>query len=168
MIGWLAVALVAALGRRPTTTVLVDRTPDSTAVDVARLLLVAVSAGLPLGTALERIGRDLAGPLRSEVDMVVRNSRRVGLHPALVECGLGSLGPVLARAHSTGAPLQRTLVAHLEALNAARISAALERARTAPVKLMVPLVLLLLPGFVALVVGPGLVDQAIDLGTVVP
>ena len=169
MIGMLVIAAIVAVGRPPAWTPQRPRRPrdPSTEIDLTRLLLVATSSGLPLGAALERVAPALDGPLAAEVSHVVRKSRRTGVNGALVG-GLGSLGPVLARAHASGAPVVPTLHSHLATLNAARVASALERARTAPVKLMAPLVLLLLPGFVALVVGPGLADQIIGLGTVVP
>lgn len=164
----LVLAAIVAFGRPP----VVPRRPPqrgsgSSEVDLTRMLLVATASGLPLGTALERVVPTLVGPLAADVSGVVRASRRVGIHGALLG-GLGALGPVLARAHASGAPIVPTLQSHLATLNAARVARSLERARTAPVKLMAPLVLLLLPGFVALVVGPGIVDQVVDLGGVLP
>ena len=155
-------AAVVGLGRVPRGTA-EGPSCESTTVDLARLLAIAVSAGLPLGAAIERVAPMLSGELAVTMDDVVRRSRRDGITAALLESDLGPLGPPLARAHSTGAPVGRTLEAFLSAANSRRVSEALERARTAPVKLMAPLVLFLLPGFTALVVGPGLADQFLDL-----
>lgn len=167
MIPAIALALVVAIGRPPVVRARQRLRPSSEA-DLTRLLLVATSSGLPLGSALDRIGADLVGPIADAVLGVVRRSRQLGLHNALVGAEIGGLAPVLARSHSSGSPIVPTLQAHLATLNARRVAVALERARTAPVKLMPPLVLLLLPGFVALVLGPGIVDQIADLGGVVP
>src|SRR5690606_16180536 len=98
---------------------------------------------------------EVTGEVGAAVRRVVRSARTDGWGPALIAATeLGSLAPALARAHTSGAPLAQTLEAHLTAHTAERVAAALERARTAPVRLMVPLALLLLPGFTALVVGP--------------
>lgn len=140
-----------------------SRSPSSVA-DLARLLAIAAAAGLPLGTALDHVVGELHGPLRHEVEHVIRAARTTGLTAALLACpALESLGPALARAHGSGAPLVRTLQAHLAAHSSARVAEAMERARTAPVKVIVPLALLLLPGFTALVVGPTLLDHLVDV-----
>ena len=134
----------------------------SSATDLARLLSIAAAAGLPLGTALAAVRVELRGPLSEEIERVLRSARASGLTAALLSTpGLGALGPALARAHSAGAPLRRTLEAHLAADTSARVAKAMERARTAPVRVMVPLALLLLPGFTALVVGPTLLDHVV-------
>lgn len=137
---------------------------SSTVADLARLLSIATAAGLPLATALEVVVDELSGDVQLGVRRVVRSARTVGLTAALLEAAdLGSIAPALARAHSTGSPLSQTLDAHLTAHGAERVSRALEAARTAPVRVMVPLALLLLPGFTALVVGPTLLDHVIDV-----
>ena len=132
--------------------------------DLARLLAIAAAAGLPLGSALEAVAAELEGTVGDAVRNTVRASRTRGLGPALLEAPeLGALGPALARAHAAGSPLGQTLEAHLAAHRAERVSRALETARTAPVRLMVPLALMLLPGFTALVVGPTLLDHLVDV-----
>lgn len=139
-------------------------TIESSVGDLARLLAIAAAAGLPLSSALEAVSGELSGPVGDAVRGVVRSARTRGLGPALLEAPeLGSLAPALARAHASGSPLGQTLDAHLAAHRAERVSRALETARTAPVRLMVPLALLLLPGFTALVVGPTLLDHLVDV-----
>lgn len=167
MIPAILLAAAIAFGRLPLRPS-IEREPDSTVADLARLLIVAVSGGMPLGSALERVAPMLSGPLGERVRDVLRRARRVGLTSALLAGDLGPLGAALARANSTGASVIRTLHAHLAAADARRVTDALERARTAPVKLMAPLVCLLLPGFVLLVVGPGLADQFMDLTFLAP
>jgi pilus assembly protein TadC len=137
---------------------------ESTVADLARLLSIAAAAGLPLGTALETVAPEIRGPLGDEVGDLLRSARTIGLTAALLSSTtLGPLGSALARAHNSGSPLTQTLDAHLRAHSAERVARALEIARTAPVKVMVPLALLLLPGFTALVVGPTLLDHVIDV-----
>lgn len=138
--------------------------PGSDLADLTRLLAIAAAAGLPLGAALEAAERELEGPLAGATGDVVRAARTRGLTAALLAApALGPLGPALARAHAAGAPLAQTLEAHLAAHRTERTAVALERARTAPVRIMVPLALLLLPGFTALVVGPTLLDHLLDV-----
>ena len=160
-------ALCAALGvllARPVRLPRRVSTTESSVGDLARLLAIAAAAGLPLASALEAVSGELSGPVGDAARGVVRSARTRGLGPALLEATeLGALAPALARAHATGSPLGQTLDAHLAAHTAERVSRALETARTAPVRLMVPLALLLLPGFTALVVGPTLLDHLVDV-----
>lgn len=161
------VALFAAAGvlvARPFRLPRRTSTVESSVGDLARLLAIAAAAGLPLGSALETVSGELSGTVGEAVRAVVRAARTRGLGLALLEAPeLGTLGPALARAHATGAPLGQTLDAHLIAHSAERVFRALETARTAPVRLMVPLALMLLPGFTALVVGPTLLDHLVDV-----
>ncbi|MEX2279484.1 MAG: type II secretion system F family protein [Acidimicrobiia bacterium] len=137
---------------------------ESSVADFARLLSIAAASGLPLGSALDAVIDELSGSVGESVRSVVRSARRTGLTAALLSAPeLGSLAPALARAHSTGSPLGQTLDAYLTAHAADRVTRALEKARTAPVRVMVPLALLLLPGFTALVVGPTLLDHVFDM-----
>lgn len=164
MIVALVLALAALVVRAPSVRPR-RRTPvESSPADVARLLSIAAAAGLPLGTALETVAPNVSGVVGVAVEQVVRSSRTKGLAAALLEADqLGPLAPTLARAHSAGSPLASTLDAYLVADASQRVTRALEAARTAPVKLMVPLALLLLPGFTALVVGPTLLDHVLEM-----
>lgn len=138
--------------------------PQSSSADLARLLSIAAAAGMPLGTALVAVAGELSGDIGDEVTVVVRRARTVGLTSALIAApGLGPLGVALARSHSSGSPLSHTLDAHLTAHRSEQVAKALETARTAPVRVMIPLALLLLPGFTALVVGPTLLDHVVDM-----
>lgn len=140
------------------------RPVESSVADFARLLSIAAASGLPLGSALDAVVDELSGSVGECVRRVVRSARQAGLTAALLAAPeLGSLAPALARAHSTGSPLGQTLDAYLTAHAADRVTRALEKARTAPVRVMVPLALLLLPGFTALVVGPTLLDHVFDM-----
>lgn len=137
---------------------------ESTIAELTRLLSIAAAAGLPLGSALETVVDELEGQMATTVRDLLRAARTNGLTAALLgAAALGTLAPALARAHSSGSPLGQTLDAHLQAHASERVARALETARTAPVRVMVPLALLLLPGFTALVVGPTLLDHVIDM-----
>lgn len=158
------VAVGVLLVRAPERRLRRSSTAASSAADLARLLSIAAAAGLPLGTALEIVADDLTGPVGEAVVRVVRSSRTSGLAAALLGADeLGSLAPALARAQASGSPLASTLDAYLAAEASRRVTSALETARTAPVKLMVPLALLLLPGFTALVVGPTLLTHVLEM-----
>jgi hypothetical protein len=62
----------------------------------------------------------------------------------------------LARAQRSGAPLADTVRAMIEADISAEKTARIARARTLPVRLMVPVTLLLLPGLVLLFYAPSM------------
>lgn len=160
--GLLALAvLVLRVPRR----INVSRPPsESSVADLARLLSIAAAAGLPLASALDAVCGELSGPVGEAARRTMRRARTEGLAAALLGADeLGALAGVLARAHSSGSPLAATLDAYLTADASRRVTIALEAARTAPVKLMIPLALLLLPGFTALVVGPTLLDHVLEM-----
>lgn len=123
---------------------------------LAELVGLGLSAGLSLLKALTaavpHVHRDLAG----EVKGVLRRAGHGGLSAALAGTdGHGRrLYLLAARAVVTGAPLGPTVDAFVREAAAERQAAQLEAARRLPVRLMVPLALLILPGFVLLTVGP--------------
>lgn len=165
MIPALAVAAFLAFGRLPTA----GRTPappPSTELDVVRLLTVAVAAGLPLPAALAEVAAALHGPLRDEVERVLRDARLEGLTTTLARAP-GRLGPLarhLASAHAAGSPILGTLAAHAASVRERDRGKRLRAARLLPVKLVIPLTLLLLPGFAALVLGPPILEEVLRIG----
>jgi tight adherence protein C len=64
---------------------------------------------------------------------------------------------VLARTETLGVPLSEATQELASSVREARRSATLERARTAPVKMLFPLVFLILPAFLLLTVVPVLI-----------
>lgn len=126
-----------------------------------RLLVVALSAGLPLAGALAEIARLVPGPAGKEADGFVRSARRAGLAAALAANGdvLDGLPTRLARAHLTGGTMQDAVRSHVREEADTIRADALAGARTLPVKLLIPISLLLLPGFIALVVVPPLIEE---------
>jgi type II secretory pathway component PulF len=134
--------------------------PQPDAVVVAARLLVLVGAGLPLVAALEA-----AAGSEPEVAELVRRSRRLGTVGALTGAG-GPLAPLLRRladAASSGSPLEPTIRAFIEGERRRRHTRAVERARRLPVQLMIPMTLLVLPGFVVMVYGPAMIDMVLRL-----
>jgi pilus assembly protein TadC len=130
----------------------------------ARLLLIGLTAGLPLTAALQlaadELGRDRGAPLVR----LLRRARVSGLAAALAG-GRGEehrLLHRLARAQMTGAPIAGTITTFIAEERAARRAEIVERLRKLPVTLTVPLALLILPGFILLTLGPtvaGIVRQ---------
>lgn len=124
---------------------------------LAELTALGLSAGhtfpLALATAAERVPR-----VGDEVRAIVREARRHGFAPALRRAAAGAPGlyRIAARAAVTGAPLLPAVHAHLDDLRGAERLRRLERVRTLPTKMLFPLALLILPGFMVLTVAPAL------------
>lgn len=138
---------------------------------VARLLAVSIASGSTLARALADVARRLPATDAPAIDDVLVRANRDGLTRALAETTgpLGDLAGRLAKAQVTGAPVGPALDAFIATLHDARRLRAVEEARTIGVKLVVPLTLLLLPGFLALVVAPFVLEQ-LDalLGATIP
>lgn len=129
-------------------------------VMLAELTGLGLSAGLSLPAALSGAAGHVHPDLAGEVRAVLRSAVRGGLGAALSNGpGVGRrLYLVLARAASTGAPLAPAIDAFVADATAASRAERLEAARRLPVKLMIPLAFLILPGFVLLVVGPAVLS----------
>jgi pilus assembly protein TadC len=123
---------------------------------LARVVLVGLTAGLPLVSALDLARGFVRGDVAMETAAVIRRARRQGTALALAESGplTRPLLSRLAMATASGAPVAEAVADHLSEMRQLRRTAALERVRRLPVTLMVPLGLLILPGFVVLFVGP--------------
>jgi tight adherence protein C len=82
-----------------------------------------------------------------------------------VEAGPATALLALAdRALVTGAPLLASIDGYATSLRRDERAAAVEKARRLPVKLLFPLALLILPGFLLLTVGPALLAGLDRLG----
>jgi tight adherence protein C len=135
------------------------RRSEDAAADVAvlaEMVGLALSAGLTLSQALRAAGPLIHPSLQREVATVLRRATRSGLGNALsAATGHGRRFFVLvARAVVTGAPLAPAVDSFVREAAAERRAVRLEDARRLPVRLMLPLALLILPGFVLLTVGP--------------
>lgn len=132
--------------------------PDG--IEVAARLLVLIGAGLPLMAALEEAAPSVPG-----IEVVARRARRLGTAAALAAAS-GSLAPLLHRladAAASGSPPEPALRAYIEVERRRRQTEAVERARRLPVRLMVPMTLLVLPGLVLMVYGPAFIDLVASL-----
>lgn len=132
--------------------------PDG--IEVAARLLVLVGTGLPLMAAVE-----MAAVTGRGMETVARRTRRLGAAAALASAG-GPLAPLfhrLADAAASGSPPEAALRSYIDVERRRRQSEAVERARRLPVRLMVPMTLLVLPGFVLMVYGPAFIDLVASL-----
>lgn len=153
--GLTVVGIMTVWGRR--------RRPRRREVDVvavATLLLVRVGAGIPLIPALAGAAGD-----DPEFEAVVRRARRLGSAAALASAS-GPMAPLLHRladAAISGAPPEPAIRSFLDSERRRRHTLAIEKSRRLPVRLMVPMTLLVLPGFVLMVYGPAFISLIGDL-----
>lgn len=146
-----------------------DRSRDP--ARVARLILVGLAGGLNLSGALGLAAESAPPGDAAEIRAILRAARTVGLASALAasEGSLRGLWGHLARAQVTGAALAPAVRSFLDAVASEERNAVLRRSRSLPVRLVPAIALLLLPGFVLVVMGPGAARSARDLlGVVVP
>jgi tight adherence protein C len=126
------------------------------------LLAAASSAGLSASLSLRRALGALEGPLAEELGGVVRavdlgGRWRDELRSAAERLDLPDLRRAVAaltRTETLGSSLATSMNELAERVRAARRAAVTERARTAPVKMLFPLVFLVLPAFLLLTVVP--------------
>jgi Flp pilus assembly protein TadB len=126
------------------------------------LLAVATSAGLPPQLAFRRAVDAATGPLAEELGSVINASdlggrwrdelNRVGERLDLPD--LRRLLGSLARTDAVGSSLAEEVANLASDVREVRRAAAAQRARTAPVKMLFPLVFLVLPAFLLLTVVP--------------
>lgn len=155
---WLRAALRSSAER--------DETGD--VVVLADLLVLALTAGLSLRASFETARRHLGPGLASRVEDLLADMDRVGVAPALssTEGSLADICRVAAGAAASGAPVAAAIAGFATTrrhMDHAERSAA---ARRLPVRLLLPLALLILPGFVVLAVGPALLQALARLGPV--
>ncbi len=150
----LGVAAAAVVHRR-------RRRPEAGDADVAllaELVSLGLSAGLSFPEALANGASHVTTPLRTDVESAIRAGRGPGLSVALEHAG-GPARPLyraVARALRTGAPVDGAVRRLVEDLRAEERTKARERARRLPVKMLFPLALLILPGFLVVTIGPTL------------
>ncbi len=137
-----------------------DRRSRSNLELVAQLVFIGLTAGLSLEGALAAAEANIGGRLSLELRSALRAGRQRGLGVALGS-SRGESAPLLrllAGAHVSGAPLAATVATFLAQARETRKAQALEGARKLPVKLLVPLSLLILPGFVLITIGPSIYE----------
>ncbi|HYU91980.1 MAG TPA: type II secretion system F family protein [Actinomycetota bacterium] len=136
------------------------------------LLAAASLAGLSGQLALRRAVESTEGPLSEELSDVIRSVDlgarwRDELRSASDRLPLPDLRravTTMTRAESLGSSLSDALLELASEVRDARRSAATERARKAPVKMLFPLVFLVLPAFLLLTVVPVLISALRSIG----
>lgn len=153
--GWLAIRCRSLIeGRRKANAAAED------AIALAELAALGLAAGLTFPAALAAARPHLGTVVGAEVDGILRRARRSGLAQTLTEAS-GRAGPLYvaaARAVATGAPLAAAIERFVREARADAHAERLARARRLPVRLMLPLALLILPGFLLLAIGPAVLS----------
>lgn len=162
-----AIFLAAAAARAPKILLSrIDRrrraAADAEIPQLLDLLAAASSAGLSAPLALERAAEAVSGPLGEELGLFVRavglGARwRDELHELADRLDLPDIRRTVAaltRTETLGSSLAASTADLAERVRQARRAATTERARTAPVKMLFPLVFLVLPAFLLLTVVP--------------
>lgn len=137
--------------------------PDPPVRLVLLLLLVELRSGLSVLAALQQVSGHLPG--HSNLALVARVATVSGLTAAIPIAG-PEVRPVvaqLARAQRSGAALSTTVRRLIDQDLASERTDRLARARSLPVRLMIPITLLMLPGLVLLLYAPSLLQLFADL-----
>jgi len=130
--------------------------------DAFDLITVCVEAGLGLDAALRQVAEKLRGPLADEISQVLRevamgHPRREALEDMAYRTQVRELETfvhAVVQAEQLGTSLGRVLRAQALTLRVRRRQRAQEIARRAPVKLVFPLVLMIMPTFFIITLGP--------------
>ena len=129
------------------------------------LLAAGSTAGLSAELSFRRSVASLRGPLSNALGDVIRamdlgtpwRQALASYATASGDADLRRTVAVLARTETLGVPLSEATRELARTVREARRAGTLERARTAPVKMLFPLVFLILPAFLLLTVVPVLI-----------
>ena len=127
---------------------------------LAELTALGLSAGLTFSAAAEAAAVSVPGEASSRLHQAIRVRR--GTDTGTVDDQ--GLMVVAHRALSTGAPLHPAVSGYATTLRKEERSRELTAARRLPVKLLFPLALLILPGFLILTIGPAVLGSLERLG----
>ena len=133
---------------------------DADVTQLAELTLLGISGGLTFVGSLDMASGHVAPQLRAEVRRTLRRSRHQGTAMAFVrdQGRARDLYRIAARTSITGAPVMPALESFVDERRADQRAAAVATARRLPVRLLFPLALLILPGFMVLTIGPAILE----------
>jgi hypothetical protein len=125
---------------------------------LAELTALGLSAGMSFTAAVQAASSHVSEETGRKVARVLRTGERPD------DETVAPLFALADRAVVTGAPLLASIEGHASTMRREERSAAVERTRRLPVKLVFPLALLILPGFLLLTVGPAVLAGIDRLG----
>jgi tight adherence protein C len=140
--------------------------------DMFDMVTVCVEAGLGLDAAMRQVSTKLKGPLASEIALTLRQvgmgrPRREALEDMVYRVDVPEVTTfvnAVIQAEQLGTSLGRVLRAQSFSLRVARRQRAEETARKAPIKMVFPLVLFIMPAFFIVTVGPMVIHFVNYLG----
>jgi tight adherence protein C len=140
--------------------------------DAFDMITVCVEAGLGLDAALRQVSTKLKGPLADEIALTLRQvgmgrPRREALEDMADRIDVSEVTTfvnAVIQAEQLGTSLGRVLRAQSFSLRVARRQRAEEIARRAPIKMVFPLVLFIMPAFFIVTVGPMVIHFVDYLG----
>lgn len=133
------------------------------AVLAIELVGLGVTSGLPFRNAAALTVTQLVEPVADEVDQALR-SLNAGQQPSFTLADVQSMFDTAQASETTGMPVAGMLNALAMDRRRTAAAAARERLAKLPVKMLFPLALLILPGFVLLTVVPPLMSGLSRLG----
>ena len=139
------------------------RRSDRDALRCVETVALGVSAGLTFHDAARLAVGTVGGDVGSALAGAIRRSG-VGIDSTT---GIGVIDTMIAeaeRSQRTGAPLAATLDTQVASARADRAAISRQRLARLPVKLVFPLALLILPGFVLTAVGPAVISGLSRIG----
>jgi tight adherence protein C len=133
------------------------------------LLLVCVEAGSSVESAIQRVARDLVTPhpdLARELAVVVRKTKAGapradalrGLYERTGVDELRAIAASIVQSERWGTSIAKVLRVSAETLRRKRRQSAERRASTAPIKMTIPLVTMILPALFVTLLGPSLLS----------
>ena len=134
--------------------------------DALDLMAIAVSAGQSLDSAMTEVVQKWDGELSRELNQVL-NEMRMGVGRRQALLGLAErtqlpdvqlLVAALVQAEELGANISETLVVQAEQLRVRRHQVAEEKARKAPVKMLIPLVGFMFPAMFVVLLAPAILQ----------
>jgi tight adherence protein C len=134
--------------------------------DALDLMAITVQAGLGFDAALERVSREMGGPLGEELYRVVQEMRLgKGRGEALRDLGdrttvdeLKSFVMAMVQAEIFGISISQVLNVQAEELRLKRRMRAEEQAQKLPVKIVFPLILCIFPAMMVVLAGPAVIS----------
>jgi len=140
------------------------RSRPSDPVDDEAVLAELTSLGLSAGLTFSAAANAAATAVPGEASSRFRRVLRIGGGTDGNTADDDGLMTVVRRALTTGAPLQPAVSGYATTLRNEERSRELNAARRLPVKLLFPLALLILPGFLILTIGPAVLGSLERLG----
>jgi tight adherence protein C len=134
--------------------------------DALDLMAISVSAGLSLDSSMQEVAQKWDGELSRELGQVLNEmqlgaSRREALQGLVERTQLDDfrlLVAALIQADELGANLSETMSVQAEQLRIRRRQLAEEKARKAPVKMLIPLVLFIFPAMFVVLLAPAVIQ----------